>query len=79
VTARDRAEERWTDTAPELDLGDVLREAARGTVREGDLAKAATLVCDAWGVREGPLLFRLGMLAERARAVRSSGHGGDRG
>ena len=59
------------DTEPSLE--DVLRELARGQMREGDLAKAATLVCDAWAIPEGPLLMRLGMLAERAKAYTGRG------
>lgn len=55
------------ETEPEIPLEDLLREQARGRLREGDLARAAMLACDAWGIPEGPLLFRLGILAERAK------------
>lgn len=55
------------DREPEPELADVLREAARTTIREADIARAAILACDAWGVPEGPLQFRLGVLAAWSR------------
>lgn len=65
MSAKGRAEERWSD--PEPELREVVRERlGPDQLTEATLARAAALTCDVWQVPEGPILWRLGMLAGQA-------------
>lgn len=71
MSARTKAQERWSDPEAEPNLLELLRESGDlPQLNEGTLAAIASELCDLAEIDDGPLLVRLGALRERLLQAR---------